>query len=298
NCAGEINIPNKNKITISSFINGYIKHIYIEEGQIVRIGSLIATIQDADIIKLQEKYLAAKYYIDLYEKDYKRQGELTVENAVSIKKMDKSKAKYFTKLSELKSLEKQLKLIGINTEKIDENNFTSEINIYSPVNGIIKNVTANKGSFIADNLSICEVVNNSTKFLKLETSFTNFNKIKIRQDIEFYLDDKKSKKYNTKVNRIYSSENNTLIIRSEYFKNKNLYNHMPVKAKIITGTKLCNIVPKRFVKTINNKNYLLIKKNNKKVKTEINIVNTIRDNITFTITENNYSYPLTIYSQN
>lgn len=73
---------------------------------------------------------------------------------------------------------------------------------------------------------------------------------------------------------------------------------MPVKAKIITGTKLCNIVPKRFVKTINNKNYLLIKKNNKKVKTEINIVNTIRDNITFTITENNYSYPLTIYSQN
>ncbi|GEM_PF-2996712 len=300
NCTGRINFPNKNKANITSFINGYIKYIYIEEGQNVKFGTLIASLRHPDILKLQQKYLDTKYYIELYKKDYKRQGELTVDNAISIKKMDNSKTKYFSKLSLLKSLELQLKLIGINTDSLNENNYTSEIKIYSPINGTISKLYLSKGSFVSENSIICQVIDNKTAFLKLEIPLNSFQNIKSGQEIEFYLLNDTLLKYKSKVNKtcLYTNtKNNTAIINSLSFKNKKFVAQMPIKANIITGTKQVNFAPPEFILSTNNRHYILIKQANKQIKTEINIIKNHSNNIEFTIIDNSYSYPITIFSQ-
>ena len=60
------------------------------------------------------KYLENKSELDYYQEEYKRQGELTVENAASIKKLQQAKANYYKFEASYQSLKAQLELLGVN----------------------------------------------------------------------------------------------------------------------------------------------------------------------------------------
>ena len=99
--------------SVSPIIGGFIKSLNYFPGDFVEKGAVIASLQHPDFISLQQQYIETKSQIDYYQEEFKRQGELTVENAASIKNMQKAKADYLSSEATYKSLKSQLKLLFV-----------------------------------------------------------------------------------------------------------------------------------------------------------------------------------------
>jgi len=80
-CSGQIQVSPNDKAIASTVLNGFIKDVYVKEGDFIKAGSALVSITHPDFISLQQQYLESKSQVDFYEKEFKRQGELTVENA-------------------------------------------------------------------------------------------------------------------------------------------------------------------------------------------------------------------------
>ena len=86
-CTGSIEVPPHFIASVSPVMEGFIQRINYYPGNFVEKGAVLATLQHPDFIILQQNYIEAKSQVEYYREEYKRQGELTVENAASIKKM-------------------------------------------------------------------------------------------------------------------------------------------------------------------------------------------------------------------
>jgi membrane fusion protein, heavy metal efflux system len=130
---GALSVPNDNKANITSLYGGVIKHMKVQVGSHVAQGQIVAILENAEIIKLQQEYLelissgtnannAATYnnsqyasldlekrslqpQIDYAQKEYNRQKELYEGNAGARKNLELA-------TSDLKALHEKLKLIN------------------------------------------------------------------------------------------------------------------------------------------------------------------------------------------
>jgi cobalt-zinc-cadmium efflux system membrane fusion protein len=134
---------------------------------------------------LQQLYIEAKSQLEYYKEDFKRQGELTVEDAASIKKMQQAKTSYEQIESKASSLEKQLIYLGINPEKISENGFTSRIYIYSPCTGIISKNNLLIGLYIKPEDSLMEINKDNKPQFVLKLDISQSLKVNIGDSIVF-----------------------------------------------------------------------------------------------------------------
>jgi membrane fusion protein, heavy metal efflux system len=130
---GALSVPNDNKANITSLHGGVVKYMKVQVGSHVAQGQIVAIIENADIIKLQQEYLelisagsdannAATYnnsqyaslnlekqslqpQIDYAQKEYNRQKELYEGNAGARKNLELA-------ISNLKALQEKQKMIN------------------------------------------------------------------------------------------------------------------------------------------------------------------------------------------
>src|SRR5690606_8620374 len=84
---GELNVPNRNKAKATTLYPGIIKEIYIQPGSAVKKGQRIASITNADYVKMQEDYLNLTTESTLAETEYRRQKELYEGKAGALKNL-------------------------------------------------------------------------------------------------------------------------------------------------------------------------------------------------------------------
>jgi len=212
-CSGLIQISPNDKAIASTVLNGFVKDIYVKEGDFVKAGSALVSITHPDFISLQQLYLESKSQVDFYEKEFKRQGELTVENAASIKNMEKAQADYWTAQAAYKSAKTQLEILGINNEKLEKENFIKAFNIISPITGYINNLSVNKGQFLESADLVCEIINSSNVQIVLNIFEKDLPLIKKGQKVVFYPVNSKEKLFMTKIQILgmqIDSENRTV----------------------------------------------------------------------------------------
>jgi len=173
-CSGVIEIPPQNIASVSPIMHGFVKNLNYHLGQFVEKGSVLANLQHPDFINLQQQYIEAKSQADYYQEEYKRQGELTVENAASIKKMQKAKADFLSSEAKYKSLKSQLKLLGVNANSIEKGDFVTEFKLISPISGTVSQLNVNNGKYINSDQCAFEIINDS----KLNLRFNVFEKDK------------------------------------------------------------------------------------------------------------------------
>jgi cobalt-zinc-cadmium efflux system membrane fusion protein len=119
-CSGSIEPTPRSLAQITVPYGGFIKSINYFIGDNVKKGDILAEIENPEFIKLQEVFLSTAAEVEYLKEDFKRQGELNLDNSASIKKFQEAKANYHIKEANLLSIGSQLKLLGINPEKIKE----------------------------------------------------------------------------------------------------------------------------------------------------------------------------------
>lgn len=135
-------------IVIPSPAAGRITSVRCQPGKDVRTGSVIAGLESSDFITLQEDYLDAVNQFDFLREEYTRQGDLTVENATSLKKMQIAKRDYQAAELKLYALRSQLEILGISPDSIGIDRISPDIVIKAPSSGNIASIPILRGSYV------------------------------------------------------------------------------------------------------------------------------------------------------
>lgn len=261
-CSGTIEVLPGNIATISPFINGFIKTLYYFPGDQVEKGAKLASLQHPDFIKLQQEYIDAKSQIDYYKEEYKRQGELTIENAASIKKAQKAKAEYLSYESSYKSLKAQLELLGVNTEEIEKGNFVKEFILISPIGGTVSLLNANIGAFASPENYIYEIINDEDLNLCLSVFEKDLFRINVGQKIAFWSlnnNHKREAKVKRKGIKINDINHTTLIYSKIKNESRQLKSGMFVNAQIYINEHEALTLPSEAVVDFNNESIVFVK---------------------------------------
>ena len=182
---GSIEVPPQAKADISPIKGGMIKNIFVIEGDKVKKGQVLATLQHPDFIDLQSQYSANINDLLYLEKEYIRQQKLNKDKVTSDKTFQKIEAEY-KKLKTIVEAQKiQLQLLGINTKGVAEGKIYSSINVTSPFNGVVSVVETNIGAYVEPMTKLFEIVNTNDMHADFMVYEKDIDKIAVGQNIEF-----------------------------------------------------------------------------------------------------------------
>ena len=148
NCTGNMIIPRESQIYISAPAAGIVRSLECSTGDYVEAGSVLAGFESPEFIRFQEEFLDAENQIAYYREEYKRQGELAVENATSMKKMQMAQRDYQSYELKLNALRLLLKIYGITADSLKFDQLTSLFLIRAPQSGYVIKINTHTGSYV------------------------------------------------------------------------------------------------------------------------------------------------------
>jgi cobalt-zinc-cadmium efflux system membrane fusion protein len=262
---GKIDVPPQSMVSISVPLGGYLKSSKLMPGMRIKKGEVLAVMEDAQYIQLQQDYLTTKAQYALTESEYNRQKELNQSKATSDKIFEQAKTNYQTQLVLIKSLEQKLMLIGLNPSKITAHNISKSINIYSPITGFVSAVNANIGKYVTASEVLYELVNPSDIIVTLWVFEKDITKISVGQKLFAYTNTQPNKKYACEI--VFISKNITthgaveVNCRLEQY-DKSLLPGMFMNAEIELSANKVNALPDEAIVRFENKHYVFVANNN------------------------------------
>lgn len=226
---GKIDVPPQNLYSLSLPLGGYLKSTQLLPGMHFNKGEVIAYIEDPKFIELQQNYLSAKSRIELLKAEYERQKELNISKAASDKALQQAKAAYEAETIYLKSIEEQLRLIGIQAKKLTVENISATIPLYAPIDGFVGKVNVNIGKYVSATEVLFELVNPEDIHLNLRVYEKDINSLEIGQEVVAYTNTHPNKKYNCEI----------ILIGKEVMENHSLEVHCHFESydkKLVPGT--------------------------------------------------------------
>ncbi len=152
--------PDENLYYVCFPLGGFLKTVKKKEGDRIKPGDLLAVIEHPDFLDLKTDYLKAKYEFEFFRNDFARQGEMAIEHATSLKKMQVSERNYKESEVILNALKSKLKLIGIDPQRVTEETLTPVAFLYSPIGGTISKLNATEGKYFKESEEIFQVIKN------------------------------------------------------------------------------------------------------------------------------------------
>lgn len=272
---GKIDVPPQSLVSISAPMGGYLKSTKLLNGMHIRKGEILAVMEDAQYIQLQEDYLSAKAQLSLLESEYNRQKELNQSKASSDKVFEQAKASYQTQLITIKSLEEKLKIIGIQPQKLTVDNISKSITINSPINGFVAAVNTNLGKYVQPNDVLFELIDPTDIHLSLTVFDKDINKLSIGQKLIAYSNSNPDKKYTSKIILIskFLTEDNSAIVHCHFDRyDPSLVPGMFMNAEIELSANYVTALPADAIVRYENKQYVfLVQGHNQFLMQEVNI---------------------------
>lgn len=261
--SGKIDVPPQNLVSVSVPLGGYLKSTHLIPGMFVRKGESIAIIEDQQYIQLQQDFLTTQSKIGFLENEFQRQKELNQSKATSDKVFQQAEMELKTQRILVKSLAEKLKLAGINPEKLNENNISKSINIYSPINGYVSKVNVNIGKYISNTEVMFELVNTSDIHLALTIFEKDLDKLNIGQKVVAFTNTHTEKKYAAEIILIgknLNEERSTDVHCHFESYDKTLIPGTYMNAEIAVTNAKSYVLPEDAIVRFENKHYVFVKK--------------------------------------
>jgi len=259
---GVLQVPNQNKASVNSLYSGVIKSLLIQPGNYVRKGQTIATIANPDFIQAQSEYLSVNSKIVLAELEVKRQRDLNAGNAGALKNLQSAETELRTLRTLKSTLEQQIKLMGINPERLSNGKLISVLSISSPISGVVSNVIVKMGSYVDVSTPVAEIVDNSQLHLDLFVYEKDLPKLKNNQLIHFTLTNNPGKEYDAQIYSLGSSfegESKAVTVHAKVQGDKTgLIDGMNITAVISLENQTLPAVPTEAIVNVAGQDYIFI----------------------------------------
>lgn len=259
--SGVLDVPPQNMQSISAVYGGYIKNFDLLQGMQVRKGQLLALIENPEFIQLQQDYLEIKAKLTYLEEEYKRQEELSRENAGAKKIFQQSASELAVQKVKLKGLEQKLMLIGIQPQFLTENNISRTAQILSPISGYVTKIHTKIGKYVNPNDELFEIVNTEHLHAELKIFEKDVSKIQLNQKVIFQLMNNEEKEYTAFVYLIGKEIDKDRSIRVHCHlgqENPDLIPGMFVKASLLLGEKNVPVLPENALIQADEQFYIFV----------------------------------------
>jgi cobalt-zinc-cadmium efflux system membrane fusion protein len=210
---GYTTVPPQNSAEVSTLIGGTVKDIFVLEGTFVNKGKVLATIQNLEVIEMQEEYHSATANIEYLQLEYNRQKILSDENVNPRKTFQEVKAKLAAERARAQAAKNKLEALHVSTK-----GSTSLVPIVAPINGYVGKISIAKGAYAQTGVSLFEVVDNSQMHLDLNVYEKDLGSISVGQVIDFVLTNQSNKSIKGKIfgiNKSFSNESKTVAVHAK-----------------------------------------------------------------------------------
>lgn len=258
---GKIDVPPQNLISISVPMGGYLKSTDMLPGMSVKKGQVLAILEDPQYVQLQQEYLLAKVKLKLSESEYNRQKELNESKAASDKVLQQAEAEYKNQRINVQALAENLRLIGVNPERLDDNKISKSVTINSPIDGYVARVNANIGKYLTSSEVLFELVNTTDIHLNLTVYEKDIDKLKIGQKVMAYTNSNPNQKEECNILLIGQSlatDKSTEVHCHFKNYNKKLVPGMYMNAEIELESSPCIAIPETAIVRFGNEAFVFI----------------------------------------
>lgn len=263
---GKSHLPEKNKYVATTMISGIVGSINLIEGQTVRKGQVLFSIQNPELISMQEDYLIYKNKLPLLKEEMARQEEMFKANITSKKDLLASQMLYSETLSRLASLEEKFKVYGINIQKISNQNLVSRVYVTSPMSGFVSEINIHQGMHLDASTQAMLIAGTEDLHLELDVLEKDAMKLRHGQKVIFYVQNNMDQPLQAVVDVIKPevNESHMVSIHCDILDKKGVLSGMYVVADLDLGDTKTLSLPEEAVVKSEGKSYVLklIEKNN------------------------------------
>lgn len=257
---GSIDVPPQNIVSVSFPLGGYLKTTNLLPGMHVNRGEIIARIEDQGLVQLQQDYLMAVARLEYLQKEFERQ-KLLNENKVNADKVfQQAEADYFSQKVLVKGYAEKLRLIAINPDKLDENNISRSVAVYSPINGFVSKVNVNIGKYVTPSEVLFELINPDDMHAALTVFEKDIAKVKPRQRVFVSFVDEPETEYECEVLLVTKNvdDNRSALVHCHFEKQPSrLLPGMFLNARIKVSNAEVLAVPEEAVVRFGNEQYVI-----------------------------------------
>ena len=254
---GYTKLPPQNQADVSVHMTGIVKSINVIEGQYVKKGQVLATLESPEFAQLQEAYLTSKSNLEFLKLEYERQKILSEENVNSKKVFQRTKSDYDIEKARLASLDRQLSVLNLS-----KSSATSVMSLTSPLSGYVTEVNVKLASNAEVGKPLFTIVDNSKLHVDLLVYEKDLQKVKEGQNIRFVLTNQDNTEIIGKVFNVSKSfENDTksVAVHAEILNpTKSLIPGMYVNALIDVGTRQVEALPTDAVIRAEGREYIFV----------------------------------------
>ena len=263
---GKIDVPPQNMVSICMPLGGYLKSTQLLPGMHLQKGEIIAVMEDAQYIELQQKYLQAKAKLQYDESDYQRQLALNQQKASSDKVLQQAALELQQERVNLAALTEQLKLINVNPLSLSENNLSKSVNLFSPINGYVSAVKVNVGKYLQPDDILFELVNPEDIHLNLNVFEKDLPHLAIGQKLLAYTNGNPAKKFSCEIILISKdvSSGGTAEVHCHFEDyDKNLLPGLYMNAEVEISNHDAFTIPEEAILHFEGKDYLFVSLGNR-----------------------------------
>lgn len=266
---GILDVPPENKSTVCAYFGGYVKTISLLQGQKVKQGEVLFTLENPEYIQVQQDFLEAKSLLTYLKADYERQKDLSSDNVSSKKVFMKAESDYKITYARFESLKRKLQLMNISPAGVSETNLRNTIAVTAPISGYVTSVSASKGMFLNPSDVALMIIRTDHMHIELSIFEQDLSKVKIGQEVSFRLQNS-STLYSATVyliNKAIDQEKRSIKVHCHLVNEKDAELFTPgmyVEAEIFASNEKAMALPIEAVVALNQKHYVLIKKSGNK----------------------------------
>ncbi len=259
---GTLELAPQDRADISPLMGGIVKSIRVIEGDHVKKGQVLATLQHPDLIQLQQDYITGLSSLALLKKNYERQKTLYEEKIGSGKAFQETTNEYKNKKTVIQALKMKLNMLGISANSVANGTIYSVLRITAPFAGSISLVETNIGAYVAPLSKLFEVVNNDELHADFRVYEKDINKVKVGQQLFFTTTSVDGAEFEGKIHAIspvFEENPRALHIHADIQNSKkNLIPGMYIQGRIIAENILTNTVPNAAIVSENEKSYIFV----------------------------------------
>lgn len=237
---------------INTLVAGRIRKINHAEGEKVRKGDVLFSIESNEFIVLQQEYADTHYQLILLEADFDRQKALYEEKILAQKEFLRTESEYRRMMARKEALEARLHMIQVDPEKVKGGTIEPYLSIRSPLSGIITHQEMVLGQFVEPMTTVMEVVDSRKLQLSIRVFEQNLEGVEPGQQVHFNKPDQPDTIYKavlSHVGRSIDPETKSVhcIGRLDPEIGKKLINNLFVETKIITCEREALAIPESAV---------------------------------------------------
>jgi cobalt-zinc-cadmium efflux system membrane fusion protein len=257
--SGIIEVPPQNLISVSVPLGGYLQSTHLLEGMKVKKGDVIAIMEDPHYIQIQQDYLIAKIRYRTLEQELSRQRELNEFKAGSDKVFENAQADFLTQKILMKALAEKLKLIGMNPDKVSENNISRRISILSPINGYVARVKENIGKYVMPENVLFDLVDPTDIHLSLTVFEKDINQLAVGQNLVSFTNSQPEVRHRAKIILMGRdmTKDRAIIVHCHFEEyDASLISGMYMNAEVETGKRTGYLIPETGMVRFEGKHYI------------------------------------------